>query len=172
MARIEKVAEEEAVGEVKELYGAIKKKFGKVPNIFQYMGRSPQLLKGFLTLAEISSKSSLSPKIQEKIAVAVAESNHCGYCQAAHTAGLKGLGVPLEEIQKARGGNDNDKKTDAILKFAKLLAEKRGQVTDEQINALKAAHISDQEIGEIILSVSVNILTNTFNETVKTPVDF
>jgi len=172
MPRIEKVSEEQATGEVKELFAAIKKKFGKVPNVFQFMARSPQLLKGFLTLGEIASKSSLSPKLQEKIAVAVADSNHCSYCQAAHTAGLKSFGVPLEEIEKARAGNDADKKTDAILKFSKLLAEKRGQVSDEEINALKKAGVSDQEIGEIILAVTVNILTNTFNETVKTPVDF
>jgi len=172
MARIEKVAEDQATGEVKELYEQIKKKFGKVPNVFQYMGRSPHLLKGFLTLAEISSKSSLPHKLQEKIAVAVADSNHCDYCQAAHSAALKGLGVPLENIQKAKKGSDTDNKTDAILKFAKLLAEKHGQVTDEQINALKKEHVSDEEIGDIILAVSVNLLTNTFNETVKTPVDF
>ncbi len=172
MARIEKVDEAQATGEVKEIYGQIKKKFGKVPNVFQYMGRSPQLLKGFLTLAEISSKSSLPPKLQEKIAIAVADSNHCDYCQAAHTAALKGLGIPLENILQAKKGADADAKTDAILKFAKLLAEKRGQVSDEQINALKKAQVSDQEIGDIILAVTVNILTNTFNETVKTPVDF
>ncbi len=172
MARIEKVNLEEAKGESAKLFESVKRSLGRVPNIYKYMGNSPLLLEGFMELSKLLGKSSLSPELKEKIALAVGASNHCNYCLAAHTAIAKGLGISQGDIDAAKGANADDKKSAAILRFAKAANEKRGDVSDDDIKALKDEKVSDQEICEIILAVTVNLLTNTFNRVVQTPVDF
>lgn len=172
MARIAKLDPEKTEGDVKEMYAGVKLAFGRIPNIFQYMGNSPQLLKAFLSISGLLAKSTLSPRTQEKIALAIGKSNDCNYCLSAHSALLKGMGASPEDVEAAKNGGDADKKTDAILKFAKAISEKKGGVSDEELNAAKSAGISDQEISDVILAVTVNFLTNSFNRMNDTPVDF
>jgi alkylhydroperoxidase family enzyme len=58
------------------------------------------------------------------------------------------------------------------LKFAQALVTERGHVSDAEVNAAKAAGITEGEIGEIVGHVALNILTNYFNNTANTEIDF
>ncbi|MDP3666082.1 MAG: carboxymuconolactone decarboxylase family protein, partial [Sediminibacterium sp.] len=60
----------------------------------------------------------------------------------------------------------------AVLKFAQILVSKRGLVNDTDVNAVKVAGITEGEVGEIIGHVALNILTNYFNNTANTAIDF
>ena len=75
-------------------------------------------------------------------------------------------------LETARSGKANDPKTRAVLIFAKALVNKKGLVTDADVNAVKAAGITEGEIGEIVGQVALNTLTNYFNNTANTAVDF
>ena len=64
---------------------AVAKSLGSVPNLFRLVGNSPAALKGYLGLGNALSGARLDAKTQERIALAVAEINGCGYCLSAHT---------------------------------------------------------------------------------------
>ena len=78
----------------------IEKKFGKLPEVFQAMGRNGEFLDKMLQLAEVSGKG-LDPKTKELICIAVSAINGCEYCLSAHRAGAKAAGITDEEITAA-----------------------------------------------------------------------
>lgn len=172
MGRIQPVPVEKAPRQTKEIYDGIQKKLGKVPNIFLNMGNSPATLKGYLSLSDAASQTSLSPKLREQIALIVSQTNNCNYCLSAHTAIAQGAGVSEQEIIQARKGQAQDSKTQAILAFAKSVVEKRGSVTEQDIASLKSAGVTDAEIVEITLNIILTIFTNYFNHIADTKIDF
>ena len=173
MTRLKQVSPESATGKAKELYGVIKGRLGVVPNMMQTMGNSPAFLQGYLNLGEALGTGTLGAKIGELIALTVAEANACNYCLSAHTYLSTNL-VKIDRvaIEAARNAESADPKTDTILKFARILVDKKGQVDDSDIATLKAAGITEGEIGEVIGHVALNILTNYFNIVARTEIDF
>jgi alkylhydroperoxidase family enzyme len=77
-----------------------------------------------------------------------------------------------DDITKALGGTAADPKADAAIHFAKLLLDKRGHITDSDLNRVKEAGLSEAEIGEIVAHVAVNVFTNYFNIAFDTEIDF
>lgn len=173
MARLKALNPDEATGKTKELFTAIRSQLGIVPNMMRTMGNSPALLEGSLSLNKALSGGSLGGKVGTLISLVVAETNACNYCLSAHSY----IGANMQKIDQATMNNARkaiagDTKTDAILKFAKALVNGRGQVSEASIQALKSAGVSEEETAEIIGHVGLNILTNYFNNTAKTEIDF
>lgn len=172
MSRIQAVSQDKASPAVKEIYSGIEKKMGKLPNIFQNMGNSAPVLKGYLALSDAVGHTSLSPKIREEIALIVAETNQCNYCLSAHSAIAKSIGTNEQEILQARRGSSLDPKVQAILTFSKLVVDKRGKINDQDITSLKSKGVTDSEIVEIIFVISMNMFTNYFNHITDPQIDF
>lgn len=173
MTRLKAINPEEATGKTKELFNAVQGKLGIVPNMMRTMGNSPAVLEGYLNLSGALSHGTLGAKTGELIALTVGENNSCDYCLAAHTfIGENLVKIDNETIHAARLGNAADNKTNAILQFAKTLVNKSGHVDDHAVNAVKAAGLSEGEIAETVAHVALNILTNYFNHTVNTEIDF
>ena len=157
----------------KPLLEAVKKQFGSVPNLFRVMANSPAALEGYLGLDGALSKGTLDAKTRERIALAVAEINGCGYCLSAHTYIGKNLAkLDDAEITANRNGASNDLKADAAVKFATKVVRERGHVSDADVAAVKIAGFDDAQIVEIVVHVALNTLTNYVNEVAKTEIDF
>jgi uncharacterized peroxidase-related enzyme len=173
MTRLTAVAPETATGKVKELFTAVEGKLGSVPNMMRTMGNSAAVLEGYLNLSGALGKGSLGAKTGELLAIAVAESNQCGYCLAAHTyIGTNLAHIDAPALSDARSAQSADAKTQAALQFAQTLVAKKGLVNDADVAAVKAAGYNEGEIGEIVGHVALNIFTNYFNNTANTTVDF
>ncbi len=78
----------------------IEKKMGRLPEVFQAMGRNGEFLEKLLALSEAAGKG-LDPKTKELICIAVSAVNGCEYCMSAHRAMAKGAGITDEEITAA-----------------------------------------------------------------------
>jgi uncharacterized peroxidase-related enzyme len=164
MTRLKAISPDEATGKTKELFNAIQGKLGLVPNMMRTMGNSPALLEGYLNLSGALSHGKLGAKTGELLALAVSQKNNCDYCLSAHTfIGEKLVHIDANTLQNARNANAADAKTDAILKFANVLVNKQGLVNDADVDTIKAAGLTDGEIGEIVGHVALNVLTNYFN---------
>jgi len=173
MARLKAINPEEATGKTKELFNAIQSKLGVVPNMMRTMGNSPALLQGYLDLNNTLSHGLLGAKTGELLALSIAEKNACDYCLSAHSyISEKLVHIDTSSIIKARHANSADAKTNAVLKFANVLITKNGLVNDSDVEAVRAAGLSEGEIGEVVGHVALNILTNYFNNTVDTEIDF
>ncbi len=173
MTRLKALSPDEATGKTKEMFIAIKDKFGVVPNMMRTMGNSSALLKGYLTFSEALDQGTLGAKTNKLIALAVAESNQCNYCLSVHTyLGVNLLKIDSATLDASRSGKANDTRTEAVLTFVKALVSKRGLVNDADVRAIKAAGLTEGEIGEVVGQVALNTLTNYFNNTAKTEIDF
>ena len=155
------------------LLEAVKKQIGSVPNLFRVVASSPAGLEGYISLNGALTKGSLDAKTRERLAIAIAEVNGCGYCLSAHSyIGRNVAKLDDAEITANRSGASNDPKADAAVRFAVRVAEQRGHVTDGDIAAVRAVGYDDAQIVEIVLHVALNTLTNYINEVAKTTVDF
>lgn len=173
MTRLKAISPDEATGKTKELFDAIQGKLGMVPNMMRTMGNSPALLEGYLNLSGALSHGKLGPKTGELLALAISQKNNCDYCLSAHSfIGEKLVHIDAKTLHDARSGNAADAKTDAILKFANVLVNKQGLVNDADVDTIKAAGLTDGEIGEIVGHVALNVLTNYFNNTANPSIDF
>ena len=119
MTRLKAINPAEATGKTKELFNAIESKLGMVPNMMRTMGNSSAVLEGYLNLSGALSNGTLNAKTGELIALAVAESNACNYCLAAHSyIGENLVKIDTDALEAARSGISTDAKTTAILSFA------------------------------------------------------
>jgi uncharacterized peroxidase-related enzyme len=134
---------------------------------------SPAALDGYLGLSGALGKGSLDARTRERIALAVAEFNGCGYCTSAHAfIGKNMAGLSDAEIAANRNGSSTDDRAAAAVRFAIKVVEARGQVSDADVAAIRVAGYSDAEVVEIVLHVALNTLTNYLNEVAETTIDF
>ncbi|MEO3475037.1 carboxymuconolactone decarboxylase family protein [Roseomonas sp. CAU 1739] len=174
MSRIPTPATVEAAPEAaRPLLNGVKAQLGSVPNLFRVLANSPAALGGYLGLNGALAKGALDARTRERIALAVAEVNGCGYCLAAHTfIGTNLAKLDASEIAANRAGGSNDAKAAAAVRFAVAVTEARGHVGDDALAAVRAAGWTDAEILEITVHVALNTLTNYVNEVAGTEVDF
>lgn len=172
MPRIEAIDPQEATGKARELLDGVKAKIGSVPNLMRTFANSPAALEGYLNFSGALSGGSLSARLREQIALAVADANNCEYCLSAHTAIGKMVGLNENELISSRRASSTDARTDAALKFAHQIIVKRGEVLDSEVQAVREAGYNDGEIVEIVANVALNIFTNYFNHIARTTVDF
>ena len=155
------------------LLEAVKGQLGVVPNLMKVLGNSPAALGGYLALNGALAKGSLGAKTAERIALAIAEFNGCGYCLAAHTyLGRNAAKLDEAEMGANRDGTSNDPKAAAAVRFAVTVAAERGHASDAAVRAVKDAGYTDAEVMEIVLHVALNTLTNYVNEVAGTDIDF
>jgi uncharacterized peroxidase-related enzyme len=173
MSRISTVSSETANEVQTKLFDRVQQQLGVVPNLMKTLGHSPAALEGYLSLNSALAGGVLDPQLGERIALFVAEYNGCEYCLAAHTyLGLHVAKLDAADIDAARDGHSQDSRVQAALRFAHHVLEKKGQISDGEFNAVRAAGFDDQAIVEIVSHVALNILTNYFNNVVQTIVDF
>ena len=172
MSRIELVNPQTAQGSAKEGLDQIKKAFGVVPNMFKTIANSPVALQSMWGSFQALGQGKLGSKLGEQIAVMVADLNSCEYCLAAHTALGKGAGLSADTMSQAQSGHSADPKTQAALTFAAKLVKNRAHVTAQDVDAVRAAGFSNDEIAELLAHVALNIFTNYTNVAFDVPVDF
>lgn len=172
MSRVPLVNPVDATGERKAVLDQIQRTFGATPAMFRAVANSPAALKSMFGSFGALSQGKLPAKLGEQLAVAIANRNACEYCLAAHTALGRKAGATAEEISEAQDGRSKDARTAAALTFALKLVEDRGQVTDADVAALRAAGFDNEEVVEVIAHVALNLFTNYVNVALNVPVDF
>jgi uncharacterized peroxidase-related enzyme len=171
MSRIQPV-QRNADAKTRELFGAVEKKLGIVPNLIATMAQSPAVAQAYLGFSQALSGGSLPAGLQEQIALTVSESNQCDYCVSAHCFLGSKAGLSESELLDARHGTASDEKTHAALAFARKIVEDRGHVNDEDVEEVRSVGYTEGEIAEIIANVALNIFTNYFNHVAETEIDF
>jgi uncharacterized peroxidase-related enzyme len=154
------------------LLAQIHQAFGATPNMFKAVSNSPAALKSMWGSFGALGAGKLDAKLGEQIAVAIADRNDCEYCLAAHTVLGRKAGATAEEMSAAQAGMSSDPRTAAALRFALAVVGNRARLEDGQVEELRTAGFSDEEIMEIMAHVALNLFTNYVNVAFKVPVDF
>jgi uncharacterized peroxidase-related enzyme len=171
MQRLRAVDPATATGRTKELLDGVEASFGKASNAMLAMAVNPAVLEGWLALGGALSPT-LTRRLHEQIAIAIAEANGCGYCLSAHTAVGRLVGLDEGELARSRAGESSDPKVAAALRFAQAVNETRGGVGDHDLAEVRAAGYDDADIAAIVAHVALNVLTNYFNRVARTELDF
>lgn len=172
MARVAVLDPRDATGETKTLLAAFQSGLGMIPNFIRVLANSPAALGAFLGLHGIAGAGALDPQTRERIALAVAQQNACQYCVSAHTAIGRKAGLDSQEMLANRLGRSADAKAAAALIFAQALVERTGEVSQAEVEAVRAAGHSDAEIVEIIAHVALNLFTNLIGKATQVEIDF
>ena len=172
MSRFKAIRPESATGRTKDLLEAVNAQLGMVPNMMRAMANAPAVLDGYLSLGGALEKGRLSARTREQLALAIGQANQCDYCVAAHVAIGTTVGLTADQIRDSRLGTAVDSRVDALIRFARKLAETRGRVTDRDLDGVRAAGFDDAVIAEAVAQVALNIFTNYFNQVAGTDIDF
>lgn len=172
MTRVNLVDPAGATGSVRNVLEQIRGAFGATPNMFRAVANSPAALNSMWGSFGVLGAGAIGPRLGELIAVAVADRNACHYCLAAHTVLGRNAGLNDAELVAAQTGRSSDPKTAAALTFALKLVEQRGQVSGDDVHALRDVGFDDGAIVEILAHVALNLFTNYVNVAFDVPVDF
>ena len=172
MNRVPLIDRNSTTAQRKTLLDPIHAAFGTTPNMFRAVANSPAALTSMWAAFGALGGGVIGTKLGEQIAVAVADRNACEYCLAAHTALGRKAGASADEMAAAQLGESGDPRTAAALRFALQVVTQRGQVGAADVQAVRAAGFSDEEVVEILAHVALNLFTNYVNVAFAVPVDF
>jgi uncharacterized peroxidase-related enzyme len=172
MSRINAVDPRATSGETRALLDAVQAQLGVLPNFIRVLAHSPKALSGFLGLYEALSSAGIDKPLQERIALALGESNACEYCLSAHSAIGRHVGLAKDEILLKRQGSSADAKAAAAVEFAVALNANAGEITTAEFEAVRSAGFSDAEIVEITAVVALNVFTNILGKSTRVDIDF
>ncbi|WP_047488511.1 carboxymuconolactone decarboxylase family protein [Terriglobus sp. TAA 43] len=172
MARIHVLTPETATEAQKEIFDATRAKFGKHPLLMSAMTNSTAMMSSYLTLFQNLTEGRFSKQLARKIGLAIGEENGCEYCISLLAAVAKQQKLTDEDIELARHGKSSDAKEQALLDFVLLVVRYKGDLTDAEVDAVKAAGWSDEDIAEVFGHLILNFLTNYFWKVARTDIDF
>ncbi|MHB8145655.1 MAG: peroxidase-related enzyme [Vulcanimicrobiaceae bacterium] len=153
-SRFGELPEDELPDDIRDIYQANRKKIGFVPNVFRAYSRRPEHLRAFMQYHDVLMRgpSGLSRAEREAIVVTVSSENRCQYCMTAHGAALRILGkdaVLAEQIANNWRTADLTPRWRAMLAFASHVNEPGFAASDAEIEALRSAGFSDDDIWDI-----------------------
>jgi uncharacterized peroxidase-related enzyme len=173
MARLTIVDPAQATGETKELFDAVKASLGAIPNLTKALATSPAALRAYLDATTALADGSLDVAMRERIALGTAEHNGCTYCLSAHTFLAKNVAkLDQVEIDAARRLESDHERIQAGLRFTRAVLEQRGQVSDDDLDQVRAAGYSDGELAEFVANVALSVLTNYFSRLADQDLEF
>jgi uncharacterized peroxidase-related enzyme len=146
---------------------------GFLPNLIGVLANAPVALETYLTVSEINSRASLSLAEREVVQITAARLNGCDFCVAGHSAlAIKKAGLDAASVVALQNGRPTgDARLDAVLAFTIAVIDARGAVSNDSLDAFKAAGFADQQALEVVLGVSLATLCNFANVMAQSPVN-
>ncbi len=129
----------------------LESRFGFIPNVMATMANSPVLLNGFVGSFGSFHGGSLNECEKQILLLTNAVTIKCPWTVAAHSTFAIEDGVAESEIKAIRDGKlPQDRKYAALSALTKALLEKRGNVTEADIEKFTSAGYSKVQILEVI----------------------
>ncbi len=162
MAWIRVIDEQEADGVLKRLYDEIEQKRGKVANILKVHSLRPETLKTHLDfyLAVMFAPGGLTRPERELIATVVSVLNDCAYCTRHHAEALNAYWKDPQKLRRLVEDHTQVKlnaRERALLDYAAKLTRSPASVGEQDVEALRRAGLSDEEL------LQAALITGYFN---------
>ena len=156
----------------KPLLNISRKAYGMVPGLYGVLAEAPKALEAYQMLNTFFKDTSLTTNEQHVVWLTINYENDCGYCVPAHTGLAKLDAVPDDVIEALRNGTPiADPRLEALRTFTVHVVQKRGWVTDDDMQAFLGAGYTQQQILEVILGMAHKVISNYTNHVANTPVD-
>jgi alkylhydroperoxidase family enzyme len=151
MAFVETVSEEDADGEVAEIYEAAREQFGYLPNLVRVFSLRPDVYRGWLQLNGAAKAHDL--RRYELATFAAARRLGSSYCSLQHGKVISQQFLSLEEVPGLPEGLDEADR--AVMELAEKVVDDATSVTQADIDRLRGLGLSDAEIVDVVLAASV-----------------
>jgi uncharacterized peroxidase-related enzyme len=166
MAVVQLLDEDAVPPEIAQLFGAVEREYGFVPNILRAMANCPDLVTVFVPLwAAVYSSPTIGPRLRALAALGTAKAQNCTYCMAHMTQSGRRAGLVEAElgvIGDAAGERSVfDQREALILEVADALTRDPDGVTEDMRKRL-TAEFGPDEIVNIVLAVGMYNLTSRF----------
>ncbi|MEM7103013.1 MAG: carboxymuconolactone decarboxylase family protein [Bacteroidota bacterium] len=155
-----------------EIFAALTKKIGFLPNLYAAIGHSSNALESYLAFSGAQAKGSFSAKEREAVFLAVSEVNGCAYCLAAHTAIAKMNGFSEDETLELRAGTITDSRLNILTNLAANIASNRGRADQDLVAAFFAQGFDEKALIDLVALVIDISFTNYTHNLTEVAVDF
>lgn len=157
----------------RERVEAAQKANGFLPNLIGVLANAPTALETYQVVGAINARTSLTPAEREVVQITAARLNDCGFCVAGHTKlSLKKLNMDAAVVEALRQVQPvADAKLDALARFSVAVLQSKGHVSNEALEAFRAAGYNDQQALEVVLGLSLATLCNYANSLAQTPIN-
>lgn len=163
---------EDAPEKSQKLLEGAQKSLGFVPNLFGVMSSVPALLEGYQTLSAIFGKTSLNATEQQVVLQAANNANVCHYCVPAHATISRMTGVADEVIEAQKANTPlSDPRLEALRIVSTRFIETRGHLEQADVQSFIDAGWTKENLLEVILGLSVKVMSNYTNAIAETPID-
>lgn len=171
MARISYINEDaKSTQDVIEAFERMKKKRGKVTNIYKALAHKPEILKTIGPfVAAVQKPDEIDQKLKERIILRVSKLNSSDYCCHAHEQISTKMGFTRQEIDEILEDPENaeiSERQKAALRYAEALTLRPADIPDEIFRELKK-YFTESQIVEITALAALYNMINRFNEALK-----
>lgn len=156
----------------KPLLAGSLKAFGMIPGLHAIMAEAPGLLEGYQIMHKLFQDSSFNAEELTVVWQSINVEHNCTYCVPAHTGIAHMMEVDPALTEALRNQEPMPTEKLQVLQDTTLaMVRKRGQLSDEEIEAFYAAGYGQRQLLEIVLGLSQKVMSNYTNHIAKTPVD-
>jgi alkylhydroperoxidase family enzyme len=147
----------------------LQKVFGILPNLPAVIANSPKLINALVGLFAQVHSPGLSEAENQIVLLTDAVTNSSAYAVAFHTTLALQQGIDSEETSAIREGHlPRDKRFAALSNLAKTLIEKRGHLSEQELDSFIAAGFTKEQVLEVIAIVAASTITN-YTGTIANP---
>lgn len=148
-------------------------KLGFVPSLYAGLAEAPTALQAYLMLADLLSRSSLTPTEQQVVALTASAENGCDFCMAAHSTIARNMvkvnGAIVDALRAQRPLPNTQ--LEALRTFVLAIVRERGRVRGAALDAFLEVGYTRQQALDVILGVAMKTLSNYANHLLETPID-
>lgn len=135
--------------------------FGVIPNIAAAIANSPKLINSLVGVFQQVHSSSLPEREIQIVLLTDAVANSSTYAIAFHTALALQQGVSSEETDAIRERRvPRDRRFAALSTLANALIEKRGHLSEQELDSFIAVGFTQEQVLEVIAIVAASTITN------------
>jgi len=157
---------------VNEVFEAVRKKYGFVPNLIREMSVSPAVAQVYLGGQQAMAEATLSARDREVVQLAVSVYNECAYCKAAHRMGASASGIAAGDIAAIeRGDRAEDPRVGALVSATWEILDLRGWLKAADLERLRALGVDRAQVYEIVALIGLKTISNWINHIAHTEID-
>jgi uncharacterized peroxidase-related enzyme len=145
-----------ADGEVAEYYAGQRAAWGFLPNYAAAFSTRPDVARAWNTL-NTTVRGGMDRRRFELVTIAAARARGSTYCTVAHAAFLRdvcGDGTAVESIAEHPDGAGLSAVDRAVYTFAVKVATDASSVEQTDVDALRAAGLSDADVADVVFAVA------------------
>jgi alkylhydroperoxidase family enzyme len=146
--------------------------FGVLPNIAATIANSPKLINSLVAVFQQVHSPGLSEPENQIVLLTDAVVNSSNYAVAFHTGLALQQGVSPDETGAIREGRvPANKRFAALSTLARTLIEKRGHLSEEEVDSFTAAGFTKEQVLEVVAMVAASTITNYAGSIANPPLE-